>query len=112
MPERDGRIRLVQLLCPSRHALLALPFDPVEFSDAEAIKHLSDRFEGFKGGRINRRCGVCGSADLRYEVGQTGFATMDEALPKLVELMAANRSTREFLDKLGLTYDSRLTPPS
>jgi hypothetical protein len=79
-------IRIAQLLCPQRHCILALAFDDRAYSDKWAANELVARFFANVEQRIlNRQCGLCGSTQLRAEVGVTRFANMAKAAPFLAQ---------------------------
>jgi hypothetical protein len=88
LPEATARpkVRIVQLLCPKRHCIVATAY---ESPDGEMLPEMTVRLrEGFeemvqKG--ANPWCGICQSRDLRPEDQPTVFATMVEAWPFLAE---------------------------
>lgn len=93
-----SRVRIVQLLCPSRHALLATAY---ESPDGEEILEIAQRLRGaadtaIASGNMNPWCGICRSRSWKTEDRATAFATMAEALPHLVEEERKNAAMREF----------------
>jgi hypothetical protein len=96
------KIHVIQLLCPSRHCIVAIAYQSAEMSSAVARSKI-DRF--LDNGHIARHCGICGSTDLRYEDRPTIFKTLEEAEPILAQLQADNFKTRALLDAAGLTHD-------
>jgi hypothetical protein len=87
-------IKLAQLLCPQRHCFMAVAFDAAEVTEADACIQL--RRSTAKLGRLSHgsTCALCGSRDFSVAIGATRFATMDEAMPRLVASMAAQLATR------------------
>jgi len=82
-----GKVHIVQLLCPSRHCLVATAYEEGERTFDEAA-------EGLRGAMrtvgANDWCGICGSHNLKFEDGVTRFATLKEAMPYLETVQAAN----------------------
>ena len=96
-------VRLVQLLCPSRHCVLALPYVPGEspvpdttvfLTEENAAGFLKEGFDELVGAGLQAWCGLCHSRELVYEDRETKFRTMDDALPELQEEAAKNNATR------------------
>jgi hypothetical protein len=75
-----SKVHIVQLLCPSRHCIMAVGYHPDNGSSAEAIEMLRGVIEKLK---LNPWCGICGSPDLKFEDSPTVFDTMIEAAPSL-----------------------------
>jgi hypothetical protein len=99
-------IRLIQLLCPSRHCIIAALYeaDDAGAEGARQIEHL----EAFLAhGAINRHCGICGSTSLRYEDRITRFKTLEEALAAGKDLEHEQMRDRATLDGMGLTFDAK-----
>jgi|SRR5579875_33579 len=90
-------IYITQLLCPQRHAILAIAFE----SDGSA-KHILETEARFKQkvgelverGLMNPRCALCGSQELAYETARSVFHTMKEAIPFLRACERAQASLR------------------
>ena len=92
-----SKVRIVQLLCASRHCIVATAY---ESSDGAEIPEIAERLREFfadwvKAG-ANPWCGLCNSRDLRAEDQPTRWATMDEAAPHLAENAAAQAATRAY----------------
>lgn len=78
-------VHIVQCLCPSRHAILAIAYLPRDLdSPRTAEDYLRETVARLvAAGIMNARCGICKSANLRYEDSATRFQTMAEAEPEL-----------------------------
>jgi len=75
-------IHLIQCMCPQRHCILAMGFDPQDMAVVEAEHLFQEQVERWIGLKIvNRRCVMCGdvAVELHYETETTVFRTMDEA---------------------------------
>jgi hypothetical protein len=86
---------ICQCLCPDRHCILASAGEAE--TEAEAEKGLrmplrQEVAELLRSGIFNPWCAICDAnpATWRYELRRTLFATMKEALPKLLEAEGAN----------------------
>jgi hypothetical protein len=90
-----AKIYLMQLLCPQRHAIVALAFDPEAMTENEARQACEKRMAI---GDINPWCGICGSRHLRYEAAPTRFETMEKARPELERLERENAAARIFFE--------------
>ena len=97
-------VRIVQLLCPSRHCLLAAPYEDDRSSFDEAKGMLKAMISQ---GPFNAWCALCGSHELHYEDGPTRFKNLQEAAPFIGATAADNALTRAALDAAGLTHDKR-----
>ncbi len=92
------RIRLVQLLCPQRHCIIAMAY----FSQSgEAHPDMEDAMSvafhrAVEAKVLNPHCGLCHSTDLHLEDGCTGWSTMEEAAPYLAQSAAAQAATAEY----------------
>lgn len=88
---------MIQLLCPSRHCIVATAY---QSDDGEPIPEILERakamFEDFLKQGANRACGLCRSPRLHWEDGETGFATMEEAAPRIAEMVVRQAITREY----------------
>lgn len=106
-------IRIVQCLCPQRHAILAIAYEPgitaaqedfggtddITLTEENAADYLRSMVEGLvKRQSLNPWCGVCHSRQFTYEDRPTRFATMREAIPELQRLEDAQQRTRVFFD--------------
>ncbi len=76
-----SKVFITQLLCPSRHCVLAAAWSPGGDVTAELVE------QGLRGfvtlGALNPWCGLCGSTKLNCETQATIFETLDEAQPFL-----------------------------
>jgi hypothetical protein len=97
-------VRIVQLLCPERHCLLAVAYEEGVGSFVEARDALQAMVSK---GPFNNWCALCGSRDLHFEEGVTKFQTLEEAGPSLGATMAENAMARAALDQAGMTYEKR-----
>ena len=102
-------IRIVQCLCPSRHCLTAFAYHPgvsvgkrldapaeITLTEENAVDYMRLIVEDTIPA-AQRRCGICGSADLRFEDAKTAFESMEEALPHLDRVERANAFARAVL---------------
>jgi hypothetical protein len=91
------KVRIVQLLCPQRHCIMAMAY---ESPDGQQIPEISERLrEAFRdwvarGG--NPWCGLCHSRKLEAEDRPTHFRSMQEAMPFLQAEEAKQALTREY----------------
>lgn len=91
-------IHLTQYMCPKRHAVLAAAWDDTAITAAEAQADFALRVELLHLTSLRRRCEVCNEAvEFHFEDGVTGFETMEEARPHLLEMERAQIATRQFL---------------
>jgi hypothetical protein len=91
-------VRIVQLLCPGRHCILATAY---ESPDGQPIPEAEQRLREMadsliRTGGINPWCGICRSRDWRYEDRATVFETMNEARPHLELAELQNAGAREY----------------
>jgi hypothetical protein len=92
-----SKVRIVQLLCPSRHCVLATAYESPDGAEIpEAADRLTERFSEMVEKGANPWCGLCKSRDLHAEDAPTKFATMEEAMPYLMENARQQAATREF----------------
>lgn len=104
------KLRIVQCLCPQRHCMVALPYEPevetklpngnrIALTQETAAKFLKDLVEELISRQVVKpSCGICGSTDLRYEDSATKFNSLEEAMPHLIQLEAENRETRKLFN--------------
>ena len=96
----DEVIHLIQCLCPNRHAIFAVAYDPDELADDVALAVFQQGVEDWiRRGQINPWCGICHSRELHYEVAQTKWKTMAEAEPEMLKAEAENLQTRALIDQ-------------
>ena len=93
-----SKVRIVQLLCPQRHCIVAKAY---ESPDGEPIPEITtslvDGFALLVARGANAQCGLCFSRNLRPEDRPTKWATMAEALPHLEEEARRQAITREYM---------------
>jgi hypothetical protein len=100
-------IHIVQLLCPSRHCIVAAAYDPADAAGTGPLPRplggedlLRAQFDQLVAAKaINPWCGICGSKTLTYEDRATRFETMAEATPAIRASEEAQRQTREFIER-------------
>lgn len=98
-------VRLVQLLCPQRHSIIAAAYEEGSSTFDQVVRMMEKRVRELG---INGWCGICGSHDLRYEEARTKAKTLAEIMPALKEAEASNLATRAALNAAGETYDQKL----
>ena len=110
-------IYLAQLLCPKRHAILALLIEELA-TEAETItcgrELMATAMDAAVTGdapgcpKVNPWCGICGARRETWsiEVAKTKFRTMDDAKKEGKEMEKENLRSRRQMDALGLTFDS------
>jgi hypothetical protein len=96
-------IRIIQCLCPSRHAIMALAYVPgitgaqkefggtedITLDESNAVEYMRSIVEGLiERHVINPWCGLCMSRVFSYEDALTRFKTIEEAEPILRQLEA------------------------
>lgn|SRR5262245_29495405 len=87
---------LVQYLCPSRHALMASPYDRAAIDPAQQEQAL---IAGMLQFGVQAYCGICGSRDLHFEHGKLPYDNWDDALRALRLTEAANIASRLEIDQ-------------
>lgn len=94
-------IWIAQVLCPSRHAIMALAFDRDDLTPEQASAKLIVTLENALRARtLRRECNICGSSSWRVEAGPTRFHLIEEARPELERLERENDMTRRFFAAL------------
>lgn len=92
------KVRIVQLLCPSRHCIVATAY---ESEDGQPIPEMAERvrtwFDEMVAKGANPWCGICQSRTLIPEDNETIYGTMAEAMPFLQEASDRQAFTREYL---------------
>lgn len=92
------RVRIVQLLCPQRHCVVASAYlSPNGAEIPKMAERLREHFAEWVASGANPWCGLCQSRDLWAEDQPTRFATMEEAAPHLAESQRLQRATRQYL---------------
>ena len=87
-------IWLVQLLCPARHALCAMPYEPTQYS-RDAIETAMATLMHEQG--VNPWCGICGSGDIHAEHAKMQAETWEEATQVLLESEEEQALTRALI---------------
>jgi hypothetical protein len=93
-------IYIAQLLCPSRHCMIAAAnrCDTQDEVDRLAATTEEQFRQMVESQNVKPYCAICGSQTIHVEAQRTRFATMDEALPHLNRLAEEQRQTHEFLE--------------
>lgn len=92
-------IRIVQLLCPQRHCVIAMAYLSENGApDPSATEAVKERFDSAVQCRmLNPWCDICKSRDLHTEDGATRFSTLEEARPFLEDSERAQHATAIYL---------------
>ena len=90
------KVRIVQLLCPNRHCVVAIAYESPDGS--EIPKYGQELIEAIQSQRfgIHPWCGICQSRTLHPEDRPTNFQTLEEANPTLRANERAQAETREY----------------
>ncbi len=86
-------IMITQLLCPTRHCIIACIFDDATETAEKSVGLMKEMVAKLE---LNPWCGLCGSTVLKYETAKTQFATMQEATPTMLALQAGNLLAMQF----------------
>ena len=90
----SNNVRIVQLLCPQRHCIVASLYDPEENTSKTIMDFLDVQRTS-----LDPWCGICKSRNLQYEDRPTVFKTMEEAMPFVQAEQLKNLATmRHFQD--------------
>lgn len=80
-------IYIIQCLCPNRHAIFAVTYDPADMPHDVAMATFQSTVEKLIAEKaIDPWCGICKSRDWTYEQRRTKYATMEEAKPEMMQL--------------------------
>lgn len=90
------RVRLVQLLCPERHCVVASAYEEGVSEGPKVSSSLLDKMHDLG---IEKKCGICGSAELQFEDSPTRFGSIEEAYAPLMEAQTANLLSRMEIDR-------------
>lgn len=94
----ETRVYLIQLLCPSRHAILALGLEAApEHLPSDETAATQMMLEVVRIAQLAPRCGICGSEELHAEIGRTAFATLEAAAPVLKQIERENLRARTLI---------------
>ena len=75
------KVRIVQMLCPSRHCLVALAYESADGRNNPVMPyHLGEKFVEQK---LEHKCAICGATTFTLEDAPTIFSSMAEAEPHL-----------------------------
>jgi hypothetical protein len=99
-------IRMIQLLCPERHCIVAALHDDAIDAGQKHVDQLEAMFFG-SNSQLQRRCGICGSEQLVYEDRITEFPTIETAYCAMNSEMIRQMASRALMDQLGLTADAK-----
>ena len=92
-----SKVRILQLLCPSRHCILATYYESPDGAVIPEMRvRLLEKFADFQKLGLNPWCGICRSRNLRVDDQATVHATIAEAEPAIRELAARQAVTRKF----------------
>lgn len=92
-------IHIIQCLCPQRHAIYAIAYDPDFMADDVAMAEFREQVtEWIRKGVINPWCGICGSREWAYEQRSTKYKTVSEARPELKMLELENMLSRHIIE--------------
>lgn len=90
-------VRIMRLLCPKRHCIAGLAFDPEKTTEERAKKFIRS---GLRATNFSLWCAACGSKDLLYKSEVTPFATIAEATPSIIAEARKYERMREFYENL------------
>lgn len=91
----SAKVRLVQLLCPNRHCVVAAAYLPGESTFDEAVAFLRNQLQSLE---AEWRCGICGSRRLGFEDAETRYDSLAQAAPELAREQAAQLHTWKVID--------------
>ena len=69
-------VRIVQLLCPRRHCIIAGAYEEGSGTSAHTTRALMEMMTALS---IEERCALCNSTDLKFEDALTKYASLGEA---------------------------------
>lgn len=88
-------IYVIQCLCPNRHAIFAVAYDPKDIAHDVVMAGFQAQIEGWIADKtINPWCGICESRVWTYEQRRTKYDTIEEAKPELRKLEVEQLFTR------------------
>lgn len=105
------KVKIIQCLCGSaRHCIVAEAYEDEHAGQADEARislSKANVSEMIDRDRINPWCGLCGSIfkNWQWEVGETAFTSMDEAMPFLQEEQRKQMETAELLRRAGRAFD-------
>lgn len=79
------KVYLSQIKCPQGHCIVALAGEFETATEAEALRvQVVAQFDDWVAkGVLNRKCGLCGSADLHPDLNATVWTSMKQAADPL-----------------------------
>ena len=93
-------IYIIQCLCPNRHAIVAIAYDPADISHDVALRGFRAQVEQLIEKQVmNPWCGICQSRDWTYEQRRSKYRTMEEAKPEIARLELEQMLTRMVIDQ-------------
>jgi hypothetical protein len=93
-------VYIIQCLCPNRHAIFAVAYNPDEMPHDVAMATFQQQVEKWiETKTIKPECGICNSRDWSYERRRTRWDTMEEAEPELLKVELANVLTRTQIEQ-------------
>jgi hypothetical protein len=104
-------VYIIQCLCPNRHAIYAVAYDPNDIPEGTTLDPRSDPHEIFMAifqqqieawianKTIKPECGICNSRDWTYERRRTKWNTLAEAEQPLLQTELENVLTRMQIDQ-------------
>lgn len=93
-------VHIIQLLCPQRHCIIAVCFEPARTTAERATRSLQGGVEDLVAqGILAPWCALCGAErdSWHTEEGATRFKTVNEAIPELKRLQAEQIAARQRL---------------
>ena len=93
-------VYIIQCLCPNRHAIFGVAYDPADMPHDVAMATFQSTIEKWITDKtINPWCGICNSRHWTYEQRRTKYATMQEAEPELKRLELEQMLTRALIEQ-------------
>ena len=93
----QGRVHIVQCLCPQRHCILAVAYEEGASNSQTAMALLRETMGRL---RVNPWCGICGLSGFTYEDRRTPFATLGDAAAFLTLCQFANLNAMELYARM------------
>ena len=98
-------VRIVQLLCPERHCVLAVAYESQKPMAEDPCRHVEQRFqEAVEARMLNPWCDICRSRDLHTEDGPTRFATLERTSPDFGRSVLHSKTSRTLMPNRGRPY--------
>lgn len=94
-------VYIIQCLCPNRHAIYGIAYDPKDMPHDVAMAVFQQQIEEWIATKtINPWCGICaqGEKSWTYEQRRTKYKTMEEAKPELKALELEMMLSRMVID--------------